>query len=119
MLLGIPSLTQRWRGQILDPPYLPNGAGNYLEFPDPKINIILAAVSVFCEFAGNLCLVLRFSNYHSKAMTWLSYGLWIAKIGIGIGNYVSFGVANPQTEDIVYLQGFWVNLPLKYLSRYL
>ena len=53
---------------------------------------------------------MRFSNFHTKLMTWMSYAFWLAKSVIGIANYIQFGLAHPETEDIVYLQGFWVSL---------
>jgi hypothetical protein len=111
VLLGIPSLTQRWHGQLLDPPILPTGGANFSDLPDPRINDILAVITLLCEVLGNLCLVLRFSNFHSKLMTWTSLFFWIAKIFIGIGNYIQFGLNHPATGDIIYLQGFWVLLP--------
>lgn len=110
VLLGIPSLTQRWHGLALDPPFLPNGFANYETLPDPPINLALAGVALFCEVMGNALLVLRFSNFHTKITTWLSYGFWIAKIVLGVSNYIQFGVAHPQTDGIIYLQGFWVGL---------
>src|SRR5579871_1757613 len=53
VMLGIPTLTQRWRGQVLDPPLLPNGTSNFQTLPDPTLNLVLAGVSLFCEVAGN------------------------------------------------------------------
>src|SRR5271156_6139496 len=38
VLLGIPTLTQRWHGYVLDPPLLPNGLSNFVELPDPALN---------------------------------------------------------------------------------
>ena len=109
ILLGIPSLTQRWEGQVLDPPELPNGTANVMELADPTINVVLAIVCLFCEVLGNALLVLRFSNFQSKAMTWGSYAFWVAKIIIGLVNYIQFGITHPETGDIMYLQGFWVS----------
>lgn len=109
VLMGIPTLTQRWRGQLLDPPLLPNGVSNFEALPDPGLNLALAGVSLFCEVAGNGLLILRFSNFHTKVTTWVSYLFWIAKIVLGMSNYIQFGVTYPQTDDIIYLQGFWVN----------
>jgi hypothetical protein len=109
VLLGIPSLTQRWHGEVLDPPLNPNGTSNFIELPDPALNLILAGISLFCEVMGNTLLVLRFSNFHTKITTWVSYAFWIAKIVFGISNYVQFGIAHPETENIIYLQGFWVH----------
>lgn len=113
VLLGIPTLTQRWRGSVLDPPLLPNGTSNFVELPDPSLNIILAWVSLFCEIMGNAFLVLRFSNFHTKVTTWVSYAFWIAKIIFGVWNYVQFGITHPETSNIIYLQGFWVPFHLK------
>lgn len=109
VLLGIPSLTQRWHGQVLDPPVLADGSSNFIELPDPVLNLALAGVVLFCEVLGNFLLVLRFSNFHSKLMTWGSYLFWVAKIVIGLINYIQFGVTHPETGDIIYLEGFWVS----------
>jgi hypothetical protein len=109
VLLGIPSLTQRWHGTVLDAPLNPNGTSNFTELPDPALNLILAGISLFCEVMGNTLLVLRFSNFHTKITTWVSYAFWIAKIVFGISNYVQFAIAHPETENIIYLQGFWVH----------
>jgi hypothetical protein len=108
ILLGIPSLTQRWHGQLLDPPVGAMGASNFVALPDPAVNLALAAVAVFCEFSGNALLILRFSNFHTKITTWMSYAFWIAKLIIGVANYIQFGLHHPQTDTIIYLQGFWV-----------
>jgi hypothetical protein len=108
VLLGIPTLTQRWHGVVLDPPLLPNGASNFVELPDPPLNVVLAGVSLFCEVMGNAFLILRFSNFHTKITTWVSYAFWIAKIVLGVWNYVQFGITHPETGNIIYLQGFWV-----------
>jgi len=108
VLLGIPTLTQRWHGYVLVPPLLPNGTSNFVELPDPPLNLALAGVSLFCEVVGNALLILRFSNFHTKITTWASYAFWIAKIILGITNYVQFGIAHPETDNIIYLQGFWV-----------
>jgi|SRR5579859_4535419 len=108
VLMGIPTLTQRWRGRLLDPPLLPNGVSNFEALPDPGLNLALAGVSLFCEVAGNGLLILRFSNFHTKVTTWVSYLFWIAKIVLGMSNYIQFGITYPQTDDIIYLQGFWV-----------
>lgn len=109
ILLGIPTLTQRWHGVLLDPPLLPNGVSNFVELPDPTLNVILAGVSLFCEVMGNALLVLRFSNFHTQITTWVSYAFWMAKIIIGIFNYVEFGIKYRETGNIIYLQGFWVH----------
>ena len=108
VLLGIPTLTQPWRGRILDPPMLESGASNYVALSDPTLNLVLAGASLFCEVAGNGLLVLRFSNFHTKITTWVSYAFWIAKIALGVANYISFGIEFPQSTDIIYLEGFWV-----------
>ena len=109
VLLGIPTLTQRWHGIVLDPPILPGGRSNFIELPDPPLNLILGGVSLFCEVMGNTLLVLRFSNFHTRVTTWVSYIFWMLKILFGIANYVEFGIMHPQTNDIIYLQGFWVD----------
>jgi hypothetical protein len=108
VMLGIPTLTQRWRGQLLDPPVLENGVSNFVALPDPTLNLVLAGVSLFCEVAGNGLLILRFSNFHTKITTWVSYAFWIAKIVLGLSNYIQFGIMYPETDDIIYLEGFWV-----------
>ena len=108
VLLGIPCLTQPWRGAVLDPPLLPNGWSNYEALPDPPLNLILAGITLFCEVMGNALLVLRFSDFHAQITTWLSYGFWILKIALGIANYILFGITNPQTDTIIYLEGYWV-----------
>jgi len=108
VLLGIPNLTQRWRGELLDPPVLAMGASNFVALRDPAVNLALAGLSLFCEVVGNLMLILRFSNFHTRITTWTSYGFWIAKLAIGIANNIQFGIAHPQTDTIIYLQGFWV-----------
>jgi hypothetical protein len=105
-LLGIPSLTQKLHGQIITDPS--DGSTTIVELVYPSLNLALSAVVMFFEVLGNLFLVLRFSNFHSKLMTWLSYIFWVAKSIVGIANYIQFGIAHPETEDIVYLQGFWV-----------
>lgn len=109
VLLGIPTLTQRWHGYVLVPPLLPNGTSNFVELPDPPLNLALAGVSLFCEVVGNALLILRFSNFHTRITTWASYAFWIAKIILGITNYVQFGITHPETGNIIYLQGFWVH----------
>jgi hypothetical protein len=108
VMLGIPTLTQRWRGRVLDPPLLANGMSNYEALPDPALNLVLAGVSLFCEIAGNGLLILRFSNFHTKVTTWVSYAFWIAKIVLGLSNYIQFGLTYPEGDDIIYLEGFWV-----------
>jgi hypothetical protein len=110
VLLGIPSLTQRLHAQIVVNPS--DGSSTLVELPYPTINLALSAVVMFCEVLGNTFLVMRFSNFHTKLMTWMSYAFWLAKSLIGIANYIQFGIAHPETEDIVYLQGFWVSLIL-------
>ena len=107
VLLGIPSLTQRLHAQIIVNPS--DGSSTLIELPYPTINLALSAVVMFCEVLGNTFLVMRFSNFHTKLMTWMSYAFWLAKSVIGIANYIQFGLAHPETEDIVYLQGFWVS----------
>lgn len=109
VLLGIPSLTQRWHGTVLDPPLLSNGWSNFEALPDPPLNIVLAGVTLLCEVMGNLFLILRFSDFHVRITTWLSYGFWILKIMLAIANYIQFGIAHPQTHDIIYLEGYWVS----------
>jgi hypothetical protein len=106
-LLGVPSLTQKLHGQIINDPF--DGSTTIVELAYPTINLVLSAVVMFFEVLGNLFLVLRFSNFHSKLMTWLSYICWVAKSIVGVANYIQFGIAHPETEDIVYLQGFWVS----------
>jgi hypothetical protein len=108
ILLGIPTVSQRWHGVVLDPPILPNGNANYESLPDPAVNIVLASVALFCEVMGNGLLILRFSNVHTELTTWLSFGFWVAKIVLGMANYIQFGITHPQTSEIIYLQGFWV-----------
>jgi hypothetical protein len=107
VLLGIPSLTQKLHAQIIYDPS--DGTITLLELPYPYINLVLSIVVTVLETLGNLFLILRFSNYHSKLMTWLSYGFWCAKSVVGIANYIQFGLAHSETVDIVYLQGFWVS----------
>jgi hypothetical protein len=109
VLLGIPSLTQRWRGQLLVSPVLYSGLPNYVALPDPILNRVLAGISLFCEVGGNALWILRFSNFHARITTWVSYGFWIAKIVLGMANYIQFGIAHPESDDIVYLEGFWVD----------
>jgi hypothetical protein len=106
VLLGIPSLTQKLHALIV---YNSDGSVTLIEQPYPHINLMLSIAVTILETFGNLFLILRFSNYHSKLMTWLSYGFWCAKSVIGIANYIQFGLAHPETVDIVYLQGFWVS----------
>src|SRR5205814_6451559 len=53
ILLGIPSLTQRWHGKLLDPPVLSNGASNFLSLPDPTLELVLSAISLFVEILAN------------------------------------------------------------------
>jgi hypothetical protein len=108
VLLGIPGMTQHWHGLLLDPPVLANGLLNYETLPDPTINLAFAGICLFCEIMGNFLLVLRFSNFHTKVTTWLSYCFWIAKLVFGVINYIQFGITHPQTDDIIYLEGFWV-----------
>lgn len=108
ILLGIPSLTQRWRGQLLDPPVLSNGVSNVLSLPDPTLELALSAISLFVEVLANTLLVLRFSNFHTKWTTWISYWFWIAKIILDIANYIQFSIRHPETEEIIYLEGYWV-----------
>jgi hypothetical protein len=108
VLLGIPTLTQPWEGVVLNPPLLASGASNYTALPFPTVNIILGAFSFACEVLGNAFLILRFSNYHTKVTTWLSFGFWIAKMVFALVNYIQFGVTHPETVDTIYLQGFWV-----------
>jgi len=108
VLLGIPCLTQRWHGVVLDPPLLPNGWLNYQSLPDPPLTIALGGMTLFCEVMGNILLILRFSDFHIRATTWLSYSFWILKIILGGANYIQFGISNPQMNGIVYLEGYWV-----------
>jgi len=108
VMLGIPTLTQRWRGQVLDPPVLSDGTSNFQELPDPPLNLVLAGIALLCEVAGNALLVLRFSNFHTKISTYVSYAFWMAKVVFGLANYIEFGIKYPETDDIIYLSGFWV-----------
>jgi hypothetical protein len=108
ILLGIPCLTQRWHGVVLDPQLLPNGWLNYQPLADPPLTIVLGSIMLVCEVTGNILLILRFSDFYVRATTWLSYGFWILKIVLGIANYVQFGIAHPQIDGIVYLEGYWV-----------
>jgi hypothetical protein len=108
ILLGIPSLTQKLHAQIIYDPS--DGSVTLLDMPYPHLNLALSIVVTTLEVLGNLFLILRFSNFHSKLMTWLSYGFWCAKSVVGIANYIQFGLAHPETVDIVYLQGFWVSI---------
>jgi len=110
VLLGIPTLTQPWHGLLLDPPVLPNGLSNYTPLPYSTVNTVLASFTLVSEVLGNAFLILRFSNYHTKITTWLSFGFWLAKLVFGLANYIQFGITNPQTEDTVYLQGYWVSI---------
>lgn len=109
VLLGIPTLTQRWHGVVLNPPLLPGGRENFIALPDPTLNLILAGFTLFCEVMGNFLLILRFSNFHTRVTTWVSYIFWILKIIFGLANYIEFGIVHPQTDTIIYLQGFWVS----------
>ena len=108
VLLGIPTLTQRWRGEVIDPPIDPKTTSHFIGLPDPPLNLALAGASLACEVLGNTLLVLRFSNFHTKVTTWLSYGFWIAKLFLNVINYIEFGINYPQTDKIIYLAGFWV-----------
>src|SRR5277367_693097 len=107
VLLGIPSLTQSLDGQIVVDPS--DGSITIVDLPYPPINLALSIVTTVLEAFGNLFLIMRFSNFHSKLMTWLSYGFWCAKSVVGIANYIQFGIVNPETDDVIYLQGFWVS----------
>lgn len=104
VLLGIPTLSQRWHGTVSD--------GTFVALPDQPLSDILAGISLFCEVAGNGFLILRFSNFHTKMTTWTSFGFWIAKIVVCVANYIQFGITHPQSVDIVYLEGFWVVLAI-------
>jgi hypothetical protein len=110
-LLAILSLTQPWQGLILDPPVLTNGISNYSALPYPMMNTILGAFPLVCEVLGNGFLMLRFSNYHTKLTTWLSFVFWVAKVIFAVINYTLFGVLHPETDETIYLQGFWVRSP--------
>lgn len=116
VMLGIPTLTQRWRGQLLDPPLLPDGSSNFSALPDPALNLVLAGVTLFCEVAGNGLLILRFSNFHTKITTWVSYAFWWLKIILGLANYIQFGLNYPETDTIIYLEGFWVSGMLSFAN---
>lgn len=105
VLLGIPSLTQKLHAEII---YNSDGTITLIEQPYPHLNLALSIVVTILETLGNFFLILRFSNFHSRLMTWLSYGFWCAKSVVGIANYIQFGLAHPETVDVVYLQGFWV-----------
>src|SRR5271154_2589651 len=107
VLLGIPSLTQSLDGQIVVDPS--DGSITIVDLPYPPINLALSIVTTVLEVFGNLFLIMRFSNFHSKLMTWLSYGFWCAKSVVGIANYIQFGIVHPETDDVIYLQGFWVS----------
>ena len=109
VLLGIPSLTQHWSGTLLNPAVLPTGESNYVALPDPQLNLALEIVVVICEFFGNVLLVMRFSNFHTKATTWGSYVCWWLKVIFGLANLIEFGVKNPQSTTVIYLQGYWVS----------
>ena len=108
VLLGIPSLTQKLHAQIIVDPS--DGSVSQVELRYPPLNLALSIVVTVLEVLGNFFLVLRFSNYHSKLMTWLSYIFWVAKSLVGIANYIQFGIVHPEAVDIVYLQGFWVHI---------
>lgn len=108
ILLGIPSLTQRWHGKVLDSAHVENGVSNIMPLPDPALELALSAISLVFEILANTFLVLRFSNFYTKSMTWISYCFWIAKLILDIANYIQFGISHPETEEIIYLQGFWV-----------
>jgi hypothetical protein len=108
VLLGIANLAQRWHGLVQDPPVLPGGYENFIELPDPRVNIILGAITLVCEVLGNLFLMLRFSNFHSRFMTWASYIFWIAKVIFALANCIQFGITHPETGAVIYLQGYWV-----------
>ena len=89
---------------------LPDGSLNYIELPDPALNIVLAAISLVFEVMGNVLLIMRFSNFHTRITTWLSFACWNLKIVFGLANYIQFGLTYPEVNGIVYLQGFWVSL---------
>jgi hypothetical protein len=108
ILLGIPSLTQRWRGRLLDPPVNSNGVSNFESLPDPALELALSGVSLLFEVLANSLLILRFSNFKAKPMTWISYFLWIAKLVLDIANYIQFGLRFSENTEVIYLQGFWV-----------
>jgi hypothetical protein len=110
VLLGIPTLTQRWHGVVLVPAILPGGRSNFIALPDPTLNLVLAGLTLFCEVMGNFLLILRFSNFHTRVTTWVSYAFWIMKIVFGLANYIEFGIVHPETNEIIYLQGFWVRM---------
>ncbi len=95
---------------LLDPPENIDGTPNFQTLSDPTLNIILAGLCLFFEISGNICLILRFSNYHTKLTTWISFICWIIKLCIGIANYTEFGVLDPETSNIIYLEGFWVGV---------
>lgn len=105
ILLGIPALSQRWRGYVQDNVVL-------YTLPDPGLNIILASLSLACEVFANAVLMLRFSSIAVEVTTRLSLALWIAKVAICLGNYVQFIIVHPQphdlTENWTYLEGFWI-----------
>jgi hypothetical protein len=111
VLLGIPGLSQPLHGRIT--PDGPEGSSTIVELPYPTLNLALSIVTMILEVMGNAFLILRFSNFHANLMTWMSYIFWVVKSVIGIASYIQFGIAHPETEDIVYLQGFWV-LSFKY-----
>lgn len=105
ILLGIPALSQRWRGYVV---------GNEVIYtlPDPALNIILASMSLACEVFANALLMLRFSSIAVYITTAASLALWIAKVAICLGNYVQFIIVHPQpsnlSENWIYLEGFWI-----------
>lgn len=105
ILLGIPALSQRWRGYV--------DVNVVTEtLPDPGLNIILASMSLACEVFANFILMLRFSSIAVPLTTSLSLALWVAKVAICLGNYVQFIVVHPQPHDLdrnwIYLEGFWI-----------
>lgn len=105
ILLGIPALSQRWRGYVEDHIVIET-------IPDPGLNIILASISLACEVSANFILMLRFSSIAVPLTTSLSLALWIAKVAVCLGNYVHFVIVHPQPHDLpmnwVYLEGFWI-----------
>lgn len=105
ILLGIPALSQRWRGYVEDNVVIET-------LPDPGLNIILASISLACEVSANVILMLRFSSIAVPLTTTLSLALWIAKVGVCLGNYVQFIIVHPQPHDLetnwIYLEGFWI-----------
>ncbi|BFZ56060.1 Potassium channel [Savitreella phatthalungensis] len=102
ILMGIPALTQRWRGVVVDGVVLST-------LPDPTLNIALAAVTLAFEVFANCVLMLRFYNFHIQVTTRLSLLFWVAKVILALGNYIQFVIKYPQ-RNFIYLEGFWIGV---------